>query len=113
MISTTRSILAGVLALEREHAGGEHLAHLLLLLELGERDLPAGLARDAQAVDVRLDPLVEPGEMAQRIVRRVDGGIAQQPEEGGLLGVLLDDRADDRGHGGRAGRLSSAAPSRP
>ena len=113
--ATTRSIRR-VLALEREHAGREQLARLPLLLELGERDLPAGLARDAQPVDVRLDPLVEPGEMAQRVVRRVDGGVAQQPEERRLLGVLLDDDADDAraDTGGMRGlRLSSAAPSRP
>ncbi len=97
-------------ALEREHAGREQLARLRVRRQLLERDLETRIARHPQAVDMRFDPLVQTREVAERVVRRVDCGIAQEPEEGRLLGVLLDDVAQDAGH---ARRLSSAAPSRP
>ena len=82
--------------LQGEHGGSEHFARLPMLLQLGKGDLAAGLAGHAQPVDMRLDPLVEPRQMAPRVVRGVDGLVAQQPEERRLLGVLLDDVREDR-----------------
>ena len=49
----------------------------------------------AQPGQVRFDPLLEAGEVAGRVVGRVDGLVAEQPEEGRLLGVLLDDVEED------------------
>lgn len=49
---------------------------------------------------MRVQALLEPRQMAWRVVRRIDRAVAKDPEERGLLGMLLD----DAGKRCRAGR---------
>ena len=47
-------------------------------------------------------PARRAGRGGERVVRRIDRGIAQQPEKGRFLGVLLDDMRDDAALAGAA-----------
>ena len=98
--------------LQRQGRGGEQLARLAVPVELGRRDLEADLARHPQPVQVGLDPLLEAGQVAGGVVGRVDGLVAEQPEESRLLGVLLDDVEEDAAgaDAGRGHQLSCTEP---
>lgn len=74
-------------ALQRQHGGCEQLARLLEL-ELLAGELPPRLARDPQAIDMRLDAVVELGQVLQSIVGCPHRGGSQQPQKGGFLSVL-------------------------
>ena len=52
---------------------------------------PAFVAVHAQPVDMLLDPLVEPRQVLQVAMGSPHRRIAQNPQERGLLGVLVDD----------------------
>jgi hypothetical protein len=77
----------GGAALECEHGGGEHLARFP-----GAQgfiaEIPRGLARDSQSIEIRLDAEIEFGEIGEAVVGRGDGAIAEFPKEGGVLRVL-------------------------
>ncbi|KXK00528.1 MAG: hypothetical protein UZ03_NOB001002693 [Nitrospira sp. OLB3] len=45
-----------------------------------------------------LYPLIHLGKIFQRIVRRVDGVAAKEPENGNFFGMLVNDAADDSLH---------------
>ena len=85
--SSTRRDARRIPALQRQHPGGEHLAGLFVA-ELLQRQLPPRLARHPQPVDMRLDPVVEPGEVAEVVMRRAYRPVAQQPKERRFISLL-------------------------
>jgi hypothetical protein len=57
--------------------------------ELLLADLPTGITSDPQTIDVGIEAIVEFHKVFQRVVRRTNGGVSKQPEEGGFLGMLV------------------------
>lgn len=86
-----------VASLHGQRREGERLA-LGMRIELLEQRFVSSLAGDGQAIQVRLDALVEFGELFQVVVRRAHGVVAEQGEEGGFLGVLIEHRDDWQAH---------------
>ena len=60
--------------------------------ELLDARLPPGIAGDPQPVEMGLDALVMTHQVRQPVMRLVHGAIAKEPEEGGFLSVLGDDK---------------------
>ena len=110
-------IEARVGRLDRKHGGGEKVLRPFVVQRVG-RAPPAVVARHSQAVDVGGQALVQVGELAGRVVGRVDGVGALEPEEGGLLEMLLEHRCQRYGaHRGApirnvGARLASARATR-
>src|SRR5690606_15759524 len=66
-------------------------------------------ARHPEPIDMRLDSVIEPGEMLGPVMRGADRSIPEEPQEGGLFRVLGDDRVQNTISKVRAQHLSVPA----
>jgi len=57
--------------------------------------VPARFFGNAETVDVRLDAVVQMGNVLQVVVGRAYRRVAEKPQECGFFSVLLDDLLDD------------------
>ncbi|MDL1888839.1 hypothetical protein FBQ96_04520 [Nitrospirales bacterium NOB] len=61
-------------------------------------DFPSRIAGDPQSTKMRLNAIIQLGEIVQRIVRRKDSIVAKQPQKGGFFGVQLNNTVNDVFH---------------
>src|SRR5216117_3794633 len=76
-----------VFALKSQHRCCKHFPRLFPV-EFLPAKVPALLARDAQAVEMSLDPLVELREVRETIVVAMDCPATEKPEERCLMSML-------------------------
>ena len=94
--SSTARIFAAAPDSKASTADGEHFTRLAVRRQLAERRGPSGAIGKAQAIELRVDALVEPRERRHRVLRRPHRQVAQQPEKGGFFRVLGDDPVEDQ-----------------
>jgi len=76
-----------IIPLQGDNGGGKYLS-AFPELEASCAKWPPLLPRHAKSVEMSLDAVVEIRQVFQRVVRCSDSRVPEEPQEGGLLGML-------------------------